>query len=410
MYERYFNLKTKPFELVPNPQFLFLSRSHKRAFTYLDYGIKEQIGFILLTGEIGSGKTTLIRNLIQGLHHTVNLSKIFNTKVSSDQLLAMINEDFGLSIEGKDKIALLRDLNDFLIGHYMKNNQSVLIIDEAQNLTPELLEEIRLLSNLETDRHKLLQIILVGQPELRKILAHSEMRQLRQRISISCHLYPLTRAETEEYILHRLEISGNREAVQFQEGTMDIIYDYSRGVPRLINIICEFLFLSAFVDEKREISIDLVKEVIGEIETENRYWQDEVPEKYSAVNTETLQEMMNRLNRIEQEFFRKNINDNEKMEIFDRLAHAEKVLNTFTSVFNNNGTDVQDEIAAVKMGIDLIRQEITALQNNMSSFENELALLKERSDALSLLSEPATPKKGILRSFLGIKGKNAGDH
>ncbi|VAX34744.1 FIG022606: AAA ATPase, partial [hydrothermal vent metagenome] len=210
MYEAFYNLKVKPFELVPSPDFLFLSRSHRKALTYLKYGITEKVGFMLLTGEVGSGKTTLIRNLVKGLDSNIVLSKIFNTKVSSEQLISLINEDFGLDVNGKDKISLLRELNDFLIEQYAKKHNPILVIDEAQNLTPELLEEVRMLSNLETDDAKLLQIVLVGQPELKKVLARPELRQLRQRISISCHIYPITRAETEEYIFHRLEVAGNR--------------------------------------------------------------------------------------------------------------------------------------------------------------------------------------------------------
>jgi general secretion pathway protein A len=146
MYEDYFNLKTKPFELLPNPEFLFLSRSHKRAVTYLDYGIRERAGFILLTGEVGSGKTTIVRDLINKLEDSVILSKVFNTSVDSSQLLAMVNNDFGIPVQGKDKVALLRDLNEFLIDQYAKGNKPTLIIDEAQNLTPKILEEIRMLS------------------------------------------------------------------------------------------------------------------------------------------------------------------------------------------------------------------------------------------------------------------------
>jgi general secretion pathway protein A len=286
MYESFFNLKSKPFDLLPNPEFLFPSKSHKRALTYLDYGIRERTGFILLTGEIGSGKTTIIRDLINKRHERVILSKIFNTRVDFDQLIAMVNDDFNIPIEGKDKIALLRDLNDFLIDQYARGNKPTLIIDEAQNLTADLLEEIRMLSNLETDDAKLLQIILVGQPELRKTLAMPGLLQLRQRISISCHVHPLSRPEVEEYILHRLEVAGNREAVRFSGEAVDIIFTYSRGIPRLINIICDFLMLSAFAEETTDIDKELVQDIIGDLDFENLYWTNGLPE--SSADSEII--------------------------------------------------------------------------------------------------------------------------
>lgn len=270
MYEGFFNLKAKPFELIPNPEFLYLSRPHKKAVTYLDYGIKEKVGFALLTGEVGSGKTTIIRNIIRNLNGKVTVSKIFNTKVNSLQLISMINDDFGLDSKDKDKVQLLKELCDFLIDQFSKGFQSILIIDEAQNLTSEVLEEVRMLSNLETDNSKLLQIVLVGQPELRDIIHAPELRQLRQRISISSHIYPLTRLETEEYILHRLEIAGNREAVKFPEEAFDVVYYYSKGIPRLINVICDFLMLSAFVEEIKEISAGMVHDVVGDLAGKNR--------------------------------------------------------------------------------------------------------------------------------------------
>lgn len=272
MYEAFFNLTQKPFDLLPDPDFLFMSSSHKRALSYLDYGIRERVGFILLTGEVGSGKTTIIRNLIKKNLSNVVLSKIFNTRVDSEQLIAMINDDFGLPVQNKDKISLLRDLNAFLIEQFVKGNQPVLIIDEAQNLDQDLLEEIRMLSNLETDNAKLLQIILVGQPELRKTLASSSLVQLRQRISINCQILPLSRCEIELYILHRLEKAGDREAVSFTQETIDIIFTYSRGIPRLINIICDFILLAAFSEETRIIDAALVKDIIGDLDFEYHYW------------------------------------------------------------------------------------------------------------------------------------------
>ena len=279
MYESYFKLRIKPFELVPDPHFIFLSKSHKKALSFLAYGIQERSGFILLTGEVGSGKTTLIRDIYNKHFDRIVLAKIFNTCVTSEQLLAMINDDFGLPVQGKDKVTLIRDLNSFLVEQYACGNQPILIIDEAQNLGAELLEEIRMLSNLETDDSKLLQIILVGQPELRTILAAPQLMQLRQRININCHIQALNREETAQYITHRLDVAGNADAAEFPVETLDYIFRYSKGIPRLVNIICDFLMLSAFAEETSTISIDMVREVIGDLDFENYYWSGAVAEK-----------------------------------------------------------------------------------------------------------------------------------
>lgn len=272
MYESFFKLRTKPFDLLPDPKFIFLSKSHKKALTYLDYGIRERSGFILLTGEVGSGKTTLIRDLLAKHYERAVLSKIFNTRVTSEQLVAMINDDFGLVTQGKDKVTLIHDLNSFLVEQYALGNQPILIIDEAQNLATDLLEEVRMLSNLEASDSKLLQIILVGQPELRETLSSPELRQLRQRININCHLQALNREEVEQYILHRLDVAGNASAVRFSPESLDAIFNYSRGIPRLINIICDFLLLSAFADETDCVSVDMVLDVVGDLDFDNYYW------------------------------------------------------------------------------------------------------------------------------------------
>jgi general secretion pathway protein A len=272
MYESFFNLRVKPFELVPDPHFIYLSKSHKKALTYLDYGIRERSGFILLTGEVGSGKTTLIRNLLDKHYDHAVLSKVFNTRVTSEQLLEMINDDFGLVTQGKDKVTLIRDLNNFLVDQYARGNQPILIIDEAQNLAADLLEEVRMLSNLEASDCKLLQIILVGQPELRITLSAPELRQLRQRININCHLHALNREEVEHYIMYRLEVAGNASAACFAPGALDAIFHYSKGIPRLVNIICDFLLLSAFAEETNFISVEMVQDVVGDLDFENYYW------------------------------------------------------------------------------------------------------------------------------------------
>ncbi|UFS69105.1 XrtA-associated ATPase [Geomonas sp. RF6] len=286
MYEAFFGLRKKPFELVPDPEFIYLSRSHRKALIYLDYGIRERAGFILLTGDVGSGKTTLIRDILNKGYANVTLSKIFNTRVTAEQLLAMINDDFGLPVAGKDRVSLMRDLNDFLLEQYAAGHQPILIIDEAQNLEADLLEDIRMLSNLESAHGKLLQIVLVGQPELRETLAAPELLQLRQRISINCHLKALGREEMTEYVLHRMEVAGNREALIFPRETLDLVYQYSRGIPRLINIICDFLMLSAFAEEVREITLEMARDVVGDLDFEQHFWgggEGEGPSTHSAV-------------------------------------------------------------------------------------------------------------------------------
>ncbi len=205
------------------------------------------------------------------------LANVYNTKVNSEQLLAMINDDFDLPVQGKSKIELLRDLNSFLVEQYAKKNQPLLIIDEAQNLTPETLEEIRMLSNLETSDSKLLQIILVGQPELRTLLARAELRQLRQRISIQCNLQTLNRQEVEEYIFHRLQVAGNREALSFTPQALDLLFIYCCGIPRLINIICDFLLLAAFAEEVRDITEEMIRDIAGDLDFDNYYWAEDQP-------------------------------------------------------------------------------------------------------------------------------------
>ncbi len=272
MYLRFFSLTAKPFELLPDPSFLFLSEAHRRALAYLEYGLRELPGFVLVTGEVGAGKTTLIRALLRKRRTDIVMAKLFNTKVNAQQLVRMILDDFGLEGPCVDKAEMLHQLNMFLIEQYAAGRHCVLIIDEAQNLSADVLEEVRMLSNLETDNAKLLHIILVGQPELREKLRSPELSQLRQRILVHCHVPPLNRTEAAKYILHRLEQAGNRNALQWHAGCLEAIYAAGRGIPRLINILCDYVLLDAFSEGRREVRREDLDRLLRQLDFEAQFW------------------------------------------------------------------------------------------------------------------------------------------
>jgi len=387
MYESFFSLHSKPFDLVPDPRFLYLGRAHQKALNYLQYGIEEGAGFVLLTGEVGSGKTTIIRNLIGQLDAGVCLAMVFNTRVNGEQLLAMINDDFGLETAGKDKVTLLRELNDFLIARHAALCRPILIIDEAQNLSPETLEEVRLLSNLEAAHSKLLQIILVGQPELQKVLARPDLRQLRQRISINCHLDPLSRQETENYILHRLELAGNREAVHFAEGTFDVIFDYSRGTPRLINIFCDFLLLAAFTESTPILNLALVEEVAGDFAARETTVseQDPLPAAvgpHQGAEVETS--WKNVLAMIEELYER-------QQKLMGRFVLQEKMLR---SMFTG-----QREVAGQREEVVRLEEALGGVSRQLVELQAGLRLCVDRRSAVS---EKEPEKKGFLERLFGV--------
>jgi general secretion pathway protein A len=269
MYDTFYAFRQKPFSVTSNPSFLFLSRRHQEALAHLIYGIKERVGFMEITGEVGTGKTTVCRALLNQLDEKNKTAFIFNSNVSEAQLMQTIVEDLGIRADKKNKSkgALFSELNRFLIEQLEQNNNVVLIIDEAQNLSLKLLEQVRMLSNLESENEKLLQIVLVGQPELRDKLNLPALRQLRQRIAVRYHIEALERQEVALYILHRLTLAGtNGNAPVFDEGALDEIHRYSGGIPRLINMVCNKALLTGFVLEKRHIDETIIKQSILELE------------------------------------------------------------------------------------------------------------------------------------------------
>ncbi|MFH1995632.1 MAG: AAA family ATPase [Candidatus Omnitrophota bacterium] len=266
MYNEFFNLKENPFSVTSDPSYLFMSRVHQEAFTSLLYGIKEKKGFLAITGEIGAGKTTLCKALLNRLDSNSKSAFIFNSTLPELQLLQGIIEDFGLTVKKKNKYALIRQLNEFLIEELTKGNDVVLIIDEAQNLKPKTLEEIRLLSNLETEKEKLFQIILVGQVELDEKLNSPELRQLKQRLAVKLHITPLERDEIDKYVYHRIKVAGSDGRLAFSEEAIGSIYKFSGGVPRLINLVCDKALLAAYAEGTRTVTLPMVERSIGEIE------------------------------------------------------------------------------------------------------------------------------------------------
>lgn len=265
MYTNFFGFKERPFQLVPNPEYLFLSRSHEEAIAHLNYTIANGDGFVEITGEVGTGKTTLCRVFLESLDENTEVAYIFNPRLNGLELLKTINDDFGIDSKPDNAKELIDTLNTFLMEKKSAGKNVILLIDEAQNLDREVLEQLRLLSNLETNTSKLLQIILVGQPELRDLLDAYELRQLRQRITLCWYLTPLTRAETREYIRHRVNIASKKTVDMFSETAYGLIYKYSGGIPRLINIACDRALLTAYGLNKHKVSGPIARDSIAEL-------------------------------------------------------------------------------------------------------------------------------------------------
>ncbi|RDH83760.1 MAG: hypothetical protein DIZ80_06380 [endosymbiont of Galathealinum brachiosum] len=265
MYLEFFGLKDFPFRITPDTDYLYMSSAHSRAKAYMEYAIFNREGFVVITGEIGSGKTTLIKKLLSELDENVLVAKIFQTQLNEIELLQAILVEFGMNPFSAKKVELLTMLNQFLVNSYLENKQVLLIIDDAQNLSKRVLEEITLLSSVETQKEKILHVILVGQPELNAKLEATDMEQLLQRVSLRYHVRALTLDETHEYIVHRLKIAGIREKI-FDADIVSSIFEYSGGIPRLINTLCDTCLTCAFADDIKYVKQDEFKSAIGELQ------------------------------------------------------------------------------------------------------------------------------------------------
>jgi general secretion pathway protein A len=270
MYLSFYGLREAPFAPTPDPKFLFQSARHREALAQLIYGVRERKGFIVLTGEIGTGKTTLLRTLLERLDADTPVAYVHNSALNIEGLLEYVLQDWGVKSTANSHAQRLFELNEFLIDQHRKGGTPVLVIDEAQNLSVETLEAVRMLSNFETTNQKLMQILLVGQPELRVKLDLPELRQLKQRIGLRCHIAPLSAEETRLYIRHRLRIAGAIDAGTFTDGAIQKVADYSGGTPRVINIVCDHCLLSGFADSKKRIDAGTVSEAIEYLEEGER--------------------------------------------------------------------------------------------------------------------------------------------
>ena len=288
MYIDYFGLKDYPFRITPDTDYLYMSAAHSRAKAYMEYAIFNREGFVVITGEIGSGKTTLIKKLLLELDENIRVAKIFQTQLDEVEFLQAILVEFGVNPFSAKKVELLNMLNQILIESYMDGKQVLLIIDDAQNLSKRVLEEVTMLSSVETQKEKILHVILVGQPELNQKLEAPDMEQLLQRVSLRYHVRALTKEETIEYVVHRLKIAGISEKI-FMDETFLSIYEYSGGVPRLINTICDTALTCAFADDHNIVDKNELDSTIKELQ-----WKkyDERYDRYNAsqIGTESLYE------------------------------------------------------------------------------------------------------------------------
>jgi general secretion pathway protein A len=267
MYQKFFGLRESPFNVNPDPRYIFQTKQIRDALAGLAYGIQNRKGFILLTGEVGTGKTTLLNRLLDWLRgQRVATAFIFNSQLNVSQLFDFIMADFEIPCESREKSMVLLRLNHWLLERYRAGETAVLVVDEAQNLSLEVLEEIRLLTNLETSTEKLLQIVLTGQPELEEKLKLPQLRQLRQRITLRCRTAPLTLEETFGYVAERLRIAGANGEMIFSQEAVQTVHLYSRGIPRVVNLLCDHALINAYVDHSRPVSAQLVEEVAREFQ------------------------------------------------------------------------------------------------------------------------------------------------
>ena len=351
MYESFYGFTHKPFQLNPDPSFYFGSRQHQRAMAFLEYGLHQNEGFIVITGEIGAGKTTLVRSLLRNLNSDeVVAANLVSTQLDADDTLKMVAAAFGVRVKDMDKAQVLLSLEAFLASVAHEGKRCLLIVDEAQNLTAKAVEELRMLSNFQLDTHALLQSFLVGQPEFRQMLESPDMQQLRQRVIAACHVGSMDQDETQGYVEHRLRCVGWKESPQFEADVFPAIFKASGGVPRRINSICDRLLLSGFLANKRSFSKDDVNEIAEEFKDETRAPKQATRKRRVSDKTE------------------KTANSKVSRAVDIDLSQDEYDLtlpNETTAVKRAKATSVEEQLVHIEQG--LIRLETTMLRLERSN-------------------------------------------
>jgi general secretion pathway protein A len=279
MYESFYGLKEKPFNITPDPDYFYMSQVHENAYTHLQYAISENKGFVVVTGEIGSGKTTLINLLLKNIQQDVLVGVMSNSNVLPEDFVKMACQDLELVTEGMDRVEMMDALHQFLLKQFVARKRVVLIIDEAQNLPLETIEEIRTLSNLDTEKDHLIQMILVGQPELKRKLQRPELKQFVQRVTVHCHLRGLSKEEAGQYMDHRLHVAGAKDGTIFDRKAIEAVYEHSRGIPRMINILCDAALLYGYADDLKSIGHEAIEEVVKERRAEGFLFPSELGEQ-----------------------------------------------------------------------------------------------------------------------------------
>jgi general secretion pathway protein A len=262
MYESFYGFKENPFNLTPDPAYLYMSQTHANTYAHLEYAIMENKGFVVITGEIGSGKTTLINYLFRNIRKDIHLGIVNNTSVLPVHFLKMICQEFELAVDGMNRVGMLETFHQFLLSQFGQKKRIILIIDEAQNLPPKTIEAIRMLSNLESEKHHLLQMILIGQPELKSKLQRKDLKQFVQRVTVHCHLENLSEEEVEQYIHHRLWVAGSEHSGLFNKEAIKAVYEHSHGIPRIINILCDAALVYGFADEMKALDRRVIEDVV----------------------------------------------------------------------------------------------------------------------------------------------------